>query len=227
MQWSAAENAGFSTAPPMQLYSPVIDDETYGYRKVNVEAQRADPGSLYHTLRRMIQARKRHASLGTGDFQWLAPDNRSVMAYTRSRPGETMLVLNNLSAEAQTACLDPCRLGPGVPREMWCRGPACCPLATLPTGSPCSRTSIAGWCWRDYISTATVPYGSQCIPHPPAPFSQGEMGEKLFLGWYSAGSPPNTSLPSQGRSLCAWRPLLPLGEQAAGLRHEPQPGAYV
>jgi len=117
MQWSAEENAGFSTASPAQLYNPVIDDEVFGYRKVNVEAQRADRGSLYHALRRMIRLRKESAALGPGDFHWLELDNRSVLAYTRSVAGETMLVLNNLAAEPQTVCLDRGRLAGCVPRD--------------------------------------------------------------------------------------------------------------
>ena len=43
MQWSDAPNAGFSTADPSLLHDPVIDDPIYGYRQVNVAAQRADP----------------------------------------------------------------------------------------------------------------------------------------------------------------------------------------
>jgi maltose alpha-D-glucosyltransferase/alpha-amylase len=43
MQWNAGLNAGFSTANPLQLYSPVIDNPIYGSEQVNVVSQREDP----------------------------------------------------------------------------------------------------------------------------------------------------------------------------------------
>jgi maltose alpha-D-glucosyltransferase/alpha-amylase len=46
MQWSPLRNAGFSTAEPDQLVQPVVDDDTFGYGKVSLRAQRNDHGSL-------------------------------------------------------------------------------------------------------------------------------------------------------------------------------------
>jgi len=114
MQWNAGLNAGFSTADPADLYSPVIDDEVYGYRRVNVEAQRADPGSLWHRMRHMIAVRKEQSILGYGDVHFLdAADaarpgsiNPAVLAFLRRQDGETLLSVNNLSAEPQTAVLN-------------------------------------------------------------------------------------------------------------------------
>lgn len=114
MQWNAGLNAGFSTADPANLYSPVIDDEVYGYRRVNVEAQRADPGSLWHRMRHMIAVRKEQSILGYGDVHFLdAADtarpgsiNPAVLAFLRRQDGETLLSVNNLSAEPQTAILN-------------------------------------------------------------------------------------------------------------------------
>ncbi|HSJ52556.1 MAG TPA: maltose alpha-D-glucosyltransferase [Anaerolineae bacterium] len=113
MQWTAGPNAGFSTADPASLYSPVIDDEVYGYRRLNVEAQRADPGSLWHRMQHMIRVRKQHAVLGHGGPQFLevgAPartggNNPAVLAFLRQHEGETVLSINNLSGEPQTAVL--------------------------------------------------------------------------------------------------------------------------
>ena len=42
MQWNADRNAGFSTATPARLYSPVIMDPVWGYEAINVEAQQSD-----------------------------------------------------------------------------------------------------------------------------------------------------------------------------------------
>ena len=51
-------NAGFSTATPARLYSPVIMDPVWGYEAVNVEAQQSDPSSLLNWMRNMIALRK-------------------------------------------------------------------------------------------------------------------------------------------------------------------------
>src|SRR5512136_1866033 len=66
MQWSAAENAGFSDAPAGQLYAPVIDDAVYGYQQVNAAVQRADAGSLWHWMQRVLRIRKQHPVFGRG-----------------------------------------------------------------------------------------------------------------------------------------------------------------
>jgi maltose alpha-D-glucosyltransferase/alpha-amylase len=105
MQWSLDPNAGFSQAPADRLYNPVIDDETYGYRQVNVAAQRCDAGSLLTRMREMLAVRKAHPVFGRGDLRLLAPDERSVLAYLRTGEDETLLVLNNLSAEPREAVL--------------------------------------------------------------------------------------------------------------------------
>ncbi len=106
MQWTAGPNAGFSRAAPEALYTPVIDDEVYGYHKVNVEAQRADPGSLLNKIREMIRVRKSQRALSRGDCRFLTPENRAILAYLRSYGDETILAINNLSAQPQRFDLD-------------------------------------------------------------------------------------------------------------------------
>jgi maltose alpha-D-glucosyltransferase/alpha-amylase len=112
MQWSAAPNAGFSQAPAERLYLPLIDDELYGFRHINVEAQRADPGSLLNRLQEMIKVRKAHPTFGRGKIHFLKLASPSVLAYLRTyQDGERILVANNLSAERQVFDLDPAGLG--------------------------------------------------------------------------------------------------------------------
>jgi maltose alpha-D-glucosyltransferase/alpha-amylase len=106
MQWSARRNAGFSDADPADLYCPAVDDETYGYQKVNVESQRADPNSLLNCMREMIRIRSAHPALGRGDISFLGPKNRAVLAYLRMHGDETILVVGNLSSQPQGASLD-------------------------------------------------------------------------------------------------------------------------
>jgi maltose alpha-D-glucosyltransferase/alpha-amylase len=105
MQWSLGPNAGFSDAPPDRLYNPVIDDETTGYRQVNVATQRCDAGSLLTRMREMLAVRKAHPAFGRGDLRLLAPDDRSVLAYLRTWEDETLLAVHNLSPEHREAVL--------------------------------------------------------------------------------------------------------------------------
>jgi maltose alpha-D-glucosyltransferase/alpha-amylase len=106
MQWDAGPNAGFSTADASALYDPLIDDPVHGYRRVNVAAQRADPGSLLNRMREMMRVRKAHAALGRGEIRFLTDASRVVMAYLRVHGDETLLVINNLSSEPTVAELD-------------------------------------------------------------------------------------------------------------------------
>ena len=73
MQWGDTRSAGFSDADPSQLYFPLIADETYGYHRVNVAAQRADPDSLLNHMRTMLAVRKANPAFGRGDFTMLLP----------------------------------------------------------------------------------------------------------------------------------------------------------
>ncbi len=102
MQWDGGQNAGFSTAPPEKLYASPVDDEQFSYHHVNVAAQRADPGSLWNTLRRMIAVRKQEPALGCGNCQILPIENRAVLGLVRSCDGQSVLALHNMSAHPQT-----------------------------------------------------------------------------------------------------------------------------
>ncbi len=105
MQWTAEAGAGFSAADPSAFYAPLIEDEVYGYAKTNVAAQQADPQSLYHTIKRMIAARKAHPVLGRGSYEFLETGNKSILAYLRRGRDEAMLIVCNLSGVEQTAVL--------------------------------------------------------------------------------------------------------------------------
>ncbi len=106
MQWSDEPNAGFSDAPSDKLYVPVIDDEVYGYRRVNVAAQQADPRSLLNWVKGLIRTRKTYPVFGQGDLRFLLPDNEGILAYLRSYEGQTVLVLANLLDSTQELALD-------------------------------------------------------------------------------------------------------------------------
>jgi maltose alpha-D-glucosyltransferase / alpha-amylase len=137
MQWTSDRNAGFSKAVPARLYAPVIMDPIWGYEAINVEAQLSDQSSLLHWTRNMIALRKLFKVFGRGTQEFLAPDNRKVLAYLRhydpdspsvaetarasaadSLSTETVLCVANLSRFAQPVSLDLSRFSGMIPVEM-------------------------------------------------------------------------------------------------------------
>jgi maltose alpha-D-glucosyltransferase/alpha-amylase len=106
MQWSAGTNAGFSDADADELYSAPIDDKVYGYQRLNVEAQQADGGSLWHRMRQMIATRKAETALARGDVRFLGLTDAAILAFVCSSGEEAILAVHNLSADAVEFELD-------------------------------------------------------------------------------------------------------------------------
>ncbi|MCW6034818.1 maltose alpha-D-glucosyltransferase [Spirulina subsalsa FACHB-351] len=121
MQWTADRNAGFSRTPPQRLYLPVILDSEYHYEAVNVEAQRANPTSLWWWTKRLLATRARYQAFGRGTFELLYPENRKVIAFTRTYSGEHILVVANLSRFVQTVELDLAAFQNMIPVEIFGR----------------------------------------------------------------------------------------------------------
>ncbi|MBE9157434.1 maltose alpha-D-glucosyltransferase [Nodosilinea sp. LEGE 06152] len=121
MQWNYDRNAGFSSASPQRLFLPLIVEAEYHYATVNVEAQRANPTSLLNATKRLIAMRKHFRALGSGDFQLLHPENRKVLAFTRTYEDEKILVVANLSRFVQTVELELGAFKGWVPVEIFGR----------------------------------------------------------------------------------------------------------
>jgi len=100
MQWSYADNAGFSTAEPEKLVRPVIDKGEYGYQKVNVTAQRKDPRSLLGWFERMIRTLREAPETGSGSTTHIdVPMPPGVLAHRADGRTGTMVFLHNLGTE--------------------------------------------------------------------------------------------------------------------------------
>ncbi len=121
MQWSSDRNAGFSRTNPQRLYAPPIVDAEYHYEAVNVEAQRANPQSLWWWTKRLIATRQRFQAFGRGTFELLYPENRKVLAFIRTYKDERILVVANLSRFVQTVELDLSEFKGVVPIEIFGR----------------------------------------------------------------------------------------------------------
>lgn len=97
MQWSDEKNAGFSTAD--RTYLPVIDDETYGYQRVNVRAQEEEPGSYLWLTRFLIETRQKLPALRHGELEMVETGHPAVLAYWRKMGRQRILCAFNLSDE--------------------------------------------------------------------------------------------------------------------------------
>ena len=94
MQWTAGENAGFTTGTP---WLPVNENHPF----LNAEAELADPDSVFHYYRRLIALRKQYDVFRDGRFTLLCPEDPQIFAYTRDTDTAHMLVVCNFSgAEA-------------------------------------------------------------------------------------------------------------------------------
>jgi oligo-1,6-glucosidase len=92
MQWDASEHAGFTSGTPWIPANP-----NHGH--VNAEAELADPDSVFHHYRRLIELRHAEPVVAHGDFTMLLPDDERVYAFTRRLGDVELLVLGNFSGE--------------------------------------------------------------------------------------------------------------------------------
>jgi maltose alpha-D-glucosyltransferase/alpha-amylase len=103
MQWSADRHGGFSRAK--KIVRPAIDDEHYGYERVNVAAQRRDPGSLLNWTERVIRARKECPEIGWGEFTVLRTNVPEVLVMRYDWRDTSLVTLHNFSSRTQTVKL--------------------------------------------------------------------------------------------------------------------------
>ena len=97
MQWSDEPHGGFTTAEQPVL--PVISDGPYGFRHLNVAAQRRDPNSLLNWLERMCRMRKEVPEIGWGRFFVLPCDNPAILLLRYEWRNNAVLFVHNLDDE--------------------------------------------------------------------------------------------------------------------------------
>lgn len=98
MQWSAANNAGFTTGTP---WIPAARN----YASINVENDLQDPNSIFQHHQALIHLRKKYDIITYGDYQLLLEGNPNVFAYQRNWQGESLVVVSNFYWEIVTANL--------------------------------------------------------------------------------------------------------------------------
>jgi alpha-amylase len=91
MAWNgAALAAGFTTGTPWESLAD-------GWQARNVTAQSADSGSLLSLYRELIRLRTTHPALAAGTSVVVDGGSDAVAATLRSAPGETLLIVANVS----------------------------------------------------------------------------------------------------------------------------------
>lgn len=92
VQWDDSPNAGFTTGEPWI-------EVAANYPQVNAAAAMADPDSVFHHYRRLIELRKTDPLVTTGRYELLDRDHPAVFAYLRRGEDEALLVVNNFYAD--------------------------------------------------------------------------------------------------------------------------------
>jgi alpha-glucosidase len=92
MQWSAEQNAGFTTGRPWLGMNP-------NYSTINVEQQLADPDSILHFYKKMIEMKKEHDIFTYGTYDLILENTSQIYAYTRTLDEQQAIVISNLSEE--------------------------------------------------------------------------------------------------------------------------------
>jgi oligo-1,6-glucosidase len=99
MQWDSSPQAGFTAGTP---WLPVNPNHT----EINAAAAVADPDSVYHHYRKLVELRHTEPAVVEGDFTMLLPHDERLYAFTRRLEQTELLVIGNFSAEPARAEID-------------------------------------------------------------------------------------------------------------------------
>jgi alpha-amylase len=117
MQWSSADNGGFSTGVPWEALNQ-------DWRELNVETQNKDSESLLNWYRQLINLRNAHPTLNSGDYASFSSNCRTIYATLRTHGDEIVLSVINVGNTEVKDCkvtLDPGIMGKGSfqVKDLW------------------------------------------------------------------------------------------------------------
>ncbi|RNA67130.1 alpha,alpha-phosphotrehalase [Alteribacter keqinensis] len=95
VQWDDSENAGFTTGTP---WIGIPEN----YKQINAKDATANPDSVYHHYRKLIELRKTHDIITYGSYKLLMENDKQLFAYVREHGDERLLVVNNFYEEETT-----------------------------------------------------------------------------------------------------------------------------
>lgn len=93
MQWSSAENAGFTSGKPWFVVNE-------NYKDINVENQLDDPKSLLNFYRNALQFRRENPVVIYGDYLEHLPKSKELFVYERNLAGKKLLVICSYSEKS-------------------------------------------------------------------------------------------------------------------------------
>jgi glycosidase len=93
MQWSSAENAGFTSGKPWFVVNE-------NYKDINVENQLDDPKSLLNFYRNALQFRRENPVVIYGDYIEHLPKSKELFVYERNLAGKKLLVICSYSEKS-------------------------------------------------------------------------------------------------------------------------------
>ncbi len=96
MQWSDAENGGFSRAARRRLVAEPPSG-AYGPEHVNASAQVKDPDSLFSYVRELAALYRRSPEIGWGDYERLETGDAAVLAHRMSGSTGQTVALHNFA----------------------------------------------------------------------------------------------------------------------------------
>ncbi|MBM7622157.1 oligo-1,6-glucosidase [Bacillus tianshenii] len=88
MQWSADENAGFTTGTPWINVNP-------NYQKINAENELNNPESVFYYYQKLIRLRKQNEIIVYGDYKLILEYHPEIYAYIRTYQDKRLLVICN------------------------------------------------------------------------------------------------------------------------------------
>ncbi|RNM14787.1 alpha-amylase family protein [Nocardioides pocheonensis] len=110
MQWTDAENGGFSLAPADRLAAAPISGGRFGYERVNVAAQACNRESLMAQVSHLTRTRLGAEEIGAGTCTVLETGVPSVLCLCHELDGRHLVAAVNLAGEDVTCELADVRL---------------------------------------------------------------------------------------------------------------------
>ncbi len=93
MQWSAGENAGFSSGKPWMMVNP-------NYKFINANKDMSADKSIYNFYAKLHAYRKGNDVIIDGDYKDICPNSSDIFAYERKLGDKTVLVVVNFKNKA-------------------------------------------------------------------------------------------------------------------------------
>ncbi len=94
VQWSAGENAGFTTGKPWFSINP-------NYKEINVESEETDPDSILNFYRKAVRLRKELPAVKSGRYREYYPLSGKFYVYAMECPSQKVLVICSFSSRAE------------------------------------------------------------------------------------------------------------------------------